>query len=202
MIAQHLIFGAYGFWLPNDPRGSWSDAVWAGPLREFGPPAKVSTRESLAHREHDHALRLQAKQALRYPTVRLNGLQARAVGRGFAQIIRELDVEVYACVVMPDHVHLVTAKHCLAGKELIGFLKRAAARQLTAESMHPLAGYARPNGRQPSPWAAGGWCVFLDRPAQVWHRIRYVEGNPDAAGLPRQRWGFVVPFEDRPGGRG
>jgi hypothetical protein len=22
MLASHIIFGAYGFWLPNDPRGS------------------------------------------------------------------------------------------------------------------------------------------------------------------------------------
>lgn len=25
----HAIFSAYGFWLPNDPRGSWSDFVRA-----------------------------------------------------------------------------------------------------------------------------------------------------------------------------
>jgi hypothetical protein len=68
--------------------------------------------------------------------------------------------------------------------------------------MHPLDGYTRPNGRAPSPWAAGGWCVYLDRPEQVWQRIQYVEENPMAAGLPRQRWGFVVPFETRSGDRG
>jgi hypothetical protein len=27
ILAFHAIFGAYGFWLPNDPRGSWSDFV-------------------------------------------------------------------------------------------------------------------------------------------------------------------------------
>lgn len=25
----HLIMTAYGFWLPNDPRGSWSEFVGA-----------------------------------------------------------------------------------------------------------------------------------------------------------------------------
>jgi hypothetical protein len=88
MIAYHLIFGAYGF----------------------------STRESLARREHDHALRLRAKQSLKYPAVRFTGLQARAVGRGFAQIVHELGVEAYDCVVMPDHAHLVTAKHRLVAR--------------------------------------------------------------------------------------
>ena len=27
VIAYHLIYTTYGFWLPNDPRGSWSDFV-------------------------------------------------------------------------------------------------------------------------------------------------------------------------------
>jgi hypothetical protein len=27
ILGYHVIFGAYGFWLPNDPRGSWSDFV-------------------------------------------------------------------------------------------------------------------------------------------------------------------------------
>lgn len=27
MLGAHVIFGAYGFWLPNDPRGSWSEFV-------------------------------------------------------------------------------------------------------------------------------------------------------------------------------
>lgn len=38
VLGFHVIFSAYGFWLPNDPRGSWSDwvrkwelrAVWTG----------------------------------------------------------------------------------------------------------------------------------------------------------------------------
>jgi len=27
VLGTHLILTAYGFWLPNDPRGSWSDFV-------------------------------------------------------------------------------------------------------------------------------------------------------------------------------
>jgi hypothetical protein len=29
ILGSHVIFGAYGFWLPNDPRGSWSEFVGA-----------------------------------------------------------------------------------------------------------------------------------------------------------------------------
>ena len=27
VVAYHVIITNYGFWLPNDPRGSWSDLV-------------------------------------------------------------------------------------------------------------------------------------------------------------------------------
>ncbi|MBM4093542.1 MAG: hypothetical protein FJ276_29660, partial [Planctomycetes bacterium] len=34
-----VIFGASGSWLPNDPRGSWSDFVGSWELWRFGPAA-------------------------------------------------------------------------------------------------------------------------------------------------------------------
>jgi hypothetical protein len=36
VIGYHIILGAYGFWLPNDPRGSWSNEVWES--NYDGPP--------------------------------------------------------------------------------------------------------------------------------------------------------------------
>ncbi len=39
--ANHLIFTAYGFWLPNDPRGSWSNYVRAYELYQAGPATKL-----------------------------------------------------------------------------------------------------------------------------------------------------------------
>ena len=195
VIGYHIIFGAYGFWLPNDPRGSWSEEVWARHLRPFGTATKVSTRRSLANRSHDDAQRLGAKRHLKYPAVRLTGVQARAVGRGFARVVRDLALNVYACAILPDHVHLVTGRHPRDAEDIAGFLKRGGTRRLNAEGLHPLAGYRRAGGRVPSPWAERGWCVYLDTPDQIRQRIRYVEENPVTAGLPRQRWPFVVPFE-------
>ena len=32
----HVIWGTHGFWLPNDPRGAWSDFVYAWELAWFG----------------------------------------------------------------------------------------------------------------------------------------------------------------------
>ncbi len=56
MLATHVIFGAYGFWLPNDPRGSWSDFVCAWQLfRYAGRATKTTETRSLATRQHNRA---------------------------------------------------------------------------------------------------------------------------------------------------
>ena len=89
VLGAHIIFSAYGFWLPNDPRGSWSDFVAAWELLRFGKATKVNTRKSVAHAPHDSALRRAAKQALKYPPVSFSGIQAVAIGAGFARAARE-----------------------------------------------------------------------------------------------------------------
>ncbi|MEX0776794.1 MAG: hypothetical protein WD042_13910 [Phycisphaeraceae bacterium] len=63
VLAYHLVFCAYGLWLPNDPRGSWSDFVWAWELRRFGDATTTQARRSVAQREHDRALRMAARCA-------------------------------------------------------------------------------------------------------------------------------------------
>ncbi len=200
----HIIFGAYGFWLPNDPRGSWSDAVWAKHLRPFGPVQKVNTRRSVADRPHDVNLRHEAKQHLKYPAVQFTGLQARAVARGFARLIDQLQLTVHACAIMPDHVHMVVARHAMTAEQITELLKRAGTRQLNKENLNPLATYQRDNGRAPSPWVKGGWQVYLNTPAEIEQRIQYVEQNPVNAGLPLQRWWFVRRYgsDEAPRGRG
>ena len=77
--------GMYGFWLPNDERGSWSDFVGSWELLRFGKAKTVQVRQSLARRPFDPARRAAAQAALKYPPVKLNGVQARAPGRGTAR---------------------------------------------------------------------------------------------------------------------
>ena len=60
----HLVMTAYGFWLPNDPRGSWSEFVRAWEPQRFGPATKTRERRSHAHDPHDRARRLEAKEYL------------------------------------------------------------------------------------------------------------------------------------------
>src|SRR6185369_16591451 len=103
----HVIFSTYGFWLPNDPRGSWSDFVRKWELLQFGKSTKVSTRSSVAAAPHDISLRYAAKKTLTYPEVHLSGAQALSVGTGFRIAVEEGNYKAYACSILPQHVHLV-----------------------------------------------------------------------------------------------
>jgi REP element-mobilizing transposase RayT len=193
VLAHHVIFGAYGFWLPNDPRGSWSDFVGAWDVFRYGPATKTAARRSVAARSHEGRLRKAAKGALRRPAVELSGVQARAVARGFAWYAERARLGVLACAVLPDHVHLVIERHRLAAERLVIQLKAAATRQLLAESLHPFGEIAE-GGRVPKCFARGQWDVFLDSVEEIRRAVRYVEGNPEKEGKPRQNWSFVRPF--------
>jgi REP element-mobilizing transposase RayT len=195
MLGLHLIFSTYGFWPPNDPRGSGSTRVRAQHVFEAGGEAtKVQTTHSVAGRQHDVRLRLAVKQSLKYPPVRLTSLQAQAVGQGFALICRKIDLKIHACAIMPDHIHVVVARHEFDGDEITACLKRAGTRALNDAGIHPLAAFARTSGKHSCPWGGGGWKVFLETSADMWSRIQYVETNPERAEFRRQRWSCVVPY--------
>jgi len=194
IVAYHGIFTTYGFWLPNDPRGSWSDFVWSWELFRFGPATKVETRRSLAAEPHDHARRLAAKEALQYPEVHFDGHQALSVANGFTTAIGEGGYRVYACSILPEHVHLVVARCARGIEQIIAHLKAKATMQLNADGRHPLAGRIDRFGRTPTPWAAGRWKCFLNTEEAVARAVRYVEQNPIKEDKRRQRWPFVVPW--------
>ena len=186
VIAYHVIFSTYGFWLPNDPRGSWSEFVGAWELVRFGKATKVTTTRSVAAVAHDRRLRLEAKAALKHPVVAFTGRQALAVGQGFAEAVHESGYIVYACTILPEHVHAVIGQSARAVGRIVGHLKGRATQRLAADGLWPDAG--RPI------WGRDCWKVFLREPQDVRRAIAYVEKNPEKEGKPRQRWSFIRPF--------
>jgi REP element-mobilizing transposase RayT len=116
------------------------------------------------------------------------------IGGAFGQAAADLGLDVFACSIMPDHVHLVIGRYRNNIEYVEGFLKRAATRRLNENNIHPLQGCRQANGRTPSPWVVGGWFVYLNSPSEVLGRIQYVEGNPIKVGLPSQSWPFVRPY--------
>lgn len=194
MLAFHGIFTAYGFWLPNDPRGSWSEFVASWELyRAGGKATKVDTTHSVAARPHDQGHRLAVKQRLKHQSVSFTGLQARSVGRGFARAVSRSGHRLLACSILPEHVHVVVVADRLKSKAVLGHLKREASLALKVETLHPFQDDYQTNGILPTCWARGYWKVFLDTRQSVDRAIRYVEENPLKEGKPKQRWSFVVP---------
>ena len=192
MLAFHLIISAYGFWLPNDPRGSWSDFVGSWELLRFGPATKTRETRSLARDPHDIALRRAAKLALKFPPVRFNDKQRQAVASGFKNAVDFAGFHIYACCIGYDHSHLVIAPHDRTFTAIAGHLKSCATRALTNANIHPLKDHTSKRGGLPTPWSEGCWKVFIDEPDQLGQAIRYVERHPEKEGLPRQRWECVV----------
>jgi REP element-mobilizing transposase RayT len=188
----HVIFGAYGFWLPNDPRGSWSEFVGSWELVRFGKTTRSIERSKLA--PYQERLRQQAKESLRYESVQFAGVQARAVGRGFAHAVRKSRFTVWACSILPEHVHLVLARHTYSVEKMVNLLKGEATKEMNAECIHPLAQHATAPAALPSPWARGRWKVYLDTEEAIDEAIRYVDENPMKEGKPKQTWPFVTPF--------
>ena len=197
VLGYHVVFSAYGFWLPNDPRGSWSEFVGSWELLRFGPATKVETRRSVALTSHDHRRRLAAKLALKHPPVVLDGFQARAIGRGFAEFIDKSHVTVWACAILPEHVHMVIARHHYKVERIVTQLKGSATRRLLREWIHPFGSLVPEGQRPPGMWGRGCWKVFLDREADVRRAVEYVERNPLKEGKRRQDWSFVTSLDGR-----
>ena len=196
MLAFHGIFTAYGFWLPNDPRGSWSSFVASWDLyRAGGKVTKVETNRSVAARPHNISQRLAVKEQLKRQPVSFTGLQARTIGRGFARAVSRSGHRLLACSILPDHVHVVVVVGQLKPKAVLGHLKREASLALKLEALHPFQEEFVMTGILPTCWARGCWKVFLDSQHAVQRAIKYVEDNPLKEGKPRQRWSFVVPHD-------
>ncbi len=195
VIAYHLILANYGFWLPNDQRGSWSEFVRSWEIFLAGGRAtKVTTRRSVADRPHDARRREAAKAALVRPPVVFTGLQARALGMGFARFAAGSKCSILACSILPRHTHLVLDRPPYMVEQAANLLKGAATSELLRQQLHPFADSPYADGRLPTPWARKQWACFLNTDLDVRRAIEYVERNPLKEGLKKQRWSFVIPF--------
>jgi REP element-mobilizing transposase RayT len=195
VLASHVIFTAYAFWLPNDPRGSWSEFVRKWELLRFGPATKVETRRSVAHVPHNRGLRLAAKKVLDFPPVVFNGIQALAIAQGFKNNIRKTKSVVLACSIMPTHVHMVLLRHHYRVEYLANFFKGEATKELMRQGLHPMRDLVKPGADIPSPWTRRPWKVFLDSEEDIIRAINYVKRNPEKEGKRPQNWTFVTDFE-------
>ena len=185
VVAYHSTFCAYGFWLPNDPRGSWSDYVRCWDLfYAAGGGTACGARRSLAAVPHDRAIRQRARDTLVNAPVRFSMEQITALGRGFAVACGESGYRILACAIMQDHVHTVILRHAKEIEHVVGHLRSRGTKQLNVELLRT----------DPTVWATGGWNVYLNTAEDIARAMRYVNNNPIKGGLPSQKWNFITPW--------
>ncbi|NOY29422.1 MAG: hypothetical protein GXP28_04365 [Planctomycetes bacterium] len=182
ILGFHSIFSTYGFWLPNEPRGSWSTLVASWELAKFGPATKVDTRRSVAARPYDRGLKKRMQAVLQHPPVHLTGKQAQTIALSLANT----PYTIHACAILPEHIHLVLKYTSRRIRQAIGHIKSEATKALREQ------GYFM----QRSPWADHGWNVYLDSREAMRRAIKYVENNPVREGKRRQYWSSTIPYNE------
>lgn len=189
VIAYHLIWTAYGTWLPNDPRGSGSHVVRRDVLADLGELHYGRKRIQPCGREIREFYATAAGRTT-YDVLSFSENERALIGAAFGGVIRRENLTCYACVVMPDHVHILVRKHRLQAEEMMELLKTTSRNELKQKA-------ARPEDHPV--WTGGhGWTVFLNHPDEVRRTIPYVERNPLPLDLPVQRWEFVKPYDGWP----
>jgi hypothetical protein len=152
----------------------------------------VTGKRSYAHDSHDVTARRAAKRALKYPPVRFDERQRRAIVDGFAEAVSTAGYSILAGCVGYDHAHFVVQRHKRMVEQIARHLKAKATMQLTTDGVHPLQSHADSRGTIPTPWSVGCWSVFINDEDQLRAAIAYVERHPKKEGLPPQKWKFLT----------
>jgi REP element-mobilizing transposase RayT len=188
VIAHHLVWTAYGWWLPNDPRGSMSTWIASDVIADLGDlhlgrkkmqPCSATIRDFYN----------QAEARLKHELLLFDEKQRIAIASSFEQVVAEQRLTCYACAIMPDHVHMLLRKHRLRAEQMIQCFQRASAQDLHA------AGY---RAAEHPVWGGRGWKVFLESPDEVRRTIGYIRQNPTKMHMPAQPWVFVREYDGWP----
>ena len=188
VIAHHIMWTLYGWWLPNDPRGSTSRTIRNDLVAELGELHFGRKTVQPAGRDI-RAFYAQAAAVLKHPLLSFSPPEFAAAAESIGTAVVACKYTCYAAAVMPDHVHLLIRKHRDLAEEMIEKIQALSRERLVERGLrvgdHPV-------------WTRGGWKVFLDHPDEVRRTIRYIETNPIKAGLASQRWTFVTPYDGWP----
>jgi hypothetical protein len=150
VIAYHLIWTAYGYWLPNDPRGSMSKAIACDVIAELGSlhygrkKVQPSARDIREFQDRSRAV-------LKHPLLDFKIEDFPTIADSLATAIHEHNYTCYACAIMPDHVHILVRKHKHCAEEMLENLQGATRLRFRNAGLrsldHPV-------------WGGSGWKVF------------------------------------------
>lgn len=188
IIAHHLIWTAYGWWLPNDPRGSTSTVIRCDVLKELGELHYGRKRVQPVSSDI-RAFFAQAQQKLSHPLLTFDSTAVQTIAAAFGEVIRASRYTCYACAIMDDHVHILIRRHRDHAPKMIAGLRKASRDLLCTRGLraitHPV-------------WGGSGWRAYQEDPQDIRRTIRYINDNPRKLRLPAQSWDFVTPYDGWP----
>ena len=143
VLGYHLVWVAYGWWLPNDPRGSMSHEIRNDVVGDLG--ALHHGRKKIQPASRDIRIVYdRAKEALSFPLLTFAPAEIDAISGAVAQVMRAERYTCYACAITHDHVHFVIRKHRQLAEDMIEKLQgvsRDAVRMLgSRQPDHPVWG--------------------------------------------------------------
>src|SRR6266545_3793099 len=158
VIAYHIMWTAYGTWLPNDPRGSTSQTLYSDVLAELGE-IHFGRKKVQPPRREVKEFYERAADLLQYPILKFDERDCTIIAEALAEVIEHERYTCYACAVMPDHVHILIRKHKHLAEAMMENLKNASRTRLI-ETGHRAADHPT--------WTSGtGWKVFLETPDDI-----------------------------------
>jgi REP element-mobilizing transposase RayT len=178
IIAYHAIFTTYGTWLPNDPRGSYSKAIYNAELAALGT-IQYGRQNPQPDRQTMRRFRVAAMPRLSHPLYYLSNDTRFVVAKAFSKVVDRLRLNVPACAIMNDHVHLLVWRSTYTIEYLVNQFKGGATASL---------------GLDRTPWTRSCWKVFINDESTLRAAAQYIEANSEAARLRPQQWGFVTPL--------
>jgi REP element-mobilizing transposase RayT len=188
VIASHLVFTGYGFWVPNDIRGSGSTELRDPRFEELGP-IHLGRKRYQPTRDELREFYQSANELLTHELIWFDERLRNEIGAALGAAIKARGYTCWAGAVCSNHVHALIRIHRDDALTMWMALAEAVREHLRAAKLvpadHPL-------------WAERPYKVFVYTPEQVRHRIGYIEGNPVKEGLPRQTWTFVKPYDGWP----
>jgi REP element-mobilizing transposase RayT len=174
VAAYHLLWTIYGYWLPNDPRGSMSSLIRDNQIAQLGP-SHFERKTVQPAKNEMRAFRDQSAKVLKHELRDLSPNEVTRVATSLGDEIRERGYTCYACAIMPDHVHLLIRKHRHTAETMVAELQRASRMAVldVGERLleHPV-------------WGGPGWKVFLRTRDDIERVVRYIARNPEKAKLP------------------
>jgi hypothetical protein len=184
ILAHHLVISGYGFWIPNDPRGSGSLELRQEKFKPLGPihPGRKKIQPS---RQKLRMFSTDAERILDHDLLWFDAGTRDLIGAAFAEVIARRGYTVWACFVGTNHAHLCIRYHRDRYETMHANLAAQSRTSLLelgkAEPAHPV-------------WAERPYSVFLHTPDDILRVIEYIRENAAKSGLPEQAWDFVKPY--------